>query len=557
MPTYKKLKQKHPEWDGPFWRKCRALYAGGKRLLQDPEVLQAVFPPHLHEQPHVYAERCKRAYYIPYAGEVIDMITSALFSEDLKMESKPQADPWYEEWVKDVSPPGGKKQTLQQFLKEQITTALIAKCAWTLIDLPTIDDVVQRALQEGFPADAAVPATLADQEKLGMLDAYAVPLEPESVWDWECDRDGRLLWVIIHYKTQARQGIEGDRDMITERWMYYTTTSWHRYELTYHKTRPPTDAVEVPLVAEGPHSFGKVPVVRLELPDGLWAMGKIESIATAHMNKRNALTWAQYKSLFPVMTHFAGAPDPLNPITEDPDRMLNQTVGQGHVVQLGDKDRLEFVGPDSGPFAVAAEDLKVLRDEMHRVVHQMAMSVDNSGAALQRSGESKQVDQSATAIVLREFGKIAREHAIEMHEMAQAGRQDPQVVTWSVEGMDGYSDTTVDTVVTMAQTLEAVPIPSATFQREWKMQLCRRVLGDSVDEEKLEDIRKELEQNITNEQFLAPSPMEQHESQRSDAEANREMEREAMEMDRKLAEEKLKIEKEKVKASKGKAKPKN
>ncbi len=560
MPTYKKLNQKHPEWDGPYWRRCRALYAGGKKLLKDMEVLQDIFPPHLNEQPHVYAERCRRAYYIPYAGEVIDMITSALFSEDLKMESEPEAEPWYEDWSGDVSPPGGQKQTLQEFLKEQVTTALLCKRSWTLIDLPTAEDVIADALRYGKGVPDVVPTTLADQEKLGLLDAYAAPLDPDAVWDWECDRDGRLQWILVHYRSQARSGIDGDRDTIVERWMYYTPTTWEKYELTYHRTRPPTDAVEVPKVGEGTHSFGAVPVIRLELPDGLWAMGKIESIAVAHMNKRNALSWAQYKSLFPVLTHFAGPPDVMNPITEDPDRVLNQAIGQGHITQLGDKDRLEYVGPDSGAYAIAAQDLNVLRDEMHRVVHQMAMSVDNSAAALQRSGESKQVDQESTAIVLREFGKIAREHAVQMHEMVQSGRQDKSISTWSVEGMDGYSDTSVDTMVTMAQSLEVISIPSATFQREWKVQLARRILGDSVDEEKLEDIRKELEETITNEMFMQPTPVEEKETAEADKEHDREFAATTHETNTALAEKKLDIEAAKVgikaKATKGKPKPK-
>lgn len=554
MPTYKKLSQKNPEWDGPYWRRCRALYAGGKKLLKDMDVLRDVFPPHLNENPYVYAERCRRAYYIPYAGEVIDMITSALFSEDLKMESEPDADPWYEEWVKDVSPPGGSKQTLQEFLKEQITTALVCKRAWSLIDLPTVQDVMEKAIKTGQGVPDTEPSSLAAQEKLGLLDAYACPLDPENVWDWEMDRDGQILWLIVHYKLAQRQGIDGDRDTITERWMYYTPTTWEQYELTYHKTRPPTEATEVPKVKEGTHSFGRVPVVRLELPDGLWAMGKIESIAVAHLNKRNALSWAQYKALFPTLTHFAGPPDPMNPITDDPDRILNQTIGQGHVTQLGDKDRLEYVGPDSAPYAIAAQDLKDLRDEMHRVVHQMAMSVDNSGAALQRSGESKQVDQESTAVILREFAKITREHAVELHETMQAGRKDPEVA-WSVEGMDGYSDSTVDTLVTMAQTLEVVSIPSATFQQEWKMQLTRKILGDSVDEEKLEDIRRELEQNITNEQYQQVSPVAEAEAQQSDKETQQGFAEKVHADNTDLAHRKLDIEAEKAKVAIGKKPP--
>lgn len=553
MPTYKKLSQKNPEWDGPYWRRCRALYAGGKKLLKDPQVMHDIFPPHLAEKPTVYAERCRRAYYIPYAGEVIDMITSATFSEDLKMMAEPKADPWYEDWVKDVSPPGGAKQNLQQFLKEQMTTALLCKRAWTLIDLPTVEDVVGRAQEAGtgLPVAQAPAGSLAEQEKMGLLNAYACPIDPEAVWDWECDRDGRLQWILIHYVQAKRVGIDGDRDTIKEQWVYYTATTWERYEISYHRTRPPADGIEVPKVAEGTHSFGSVPVLRLELPDGLWAMGKIESIAVAHMNKRNALSWSQYKSLFPVLTHFAGPPDVMNPITEDPDRALNQTIGQGHVFQLGDKDRLEFVGPDAGAYAIAAQDLKDLRDEMHRVVHQMAMSVDNSAAALQRSGESKQVDQAATAIVLRELGKVVREHSIEMHELVGAGRQDPEV-EWVVEGMDGYSDTSTESLVTMGQTLELVPIPSATFQREWKIQIARRVLGDSVNEEKLDLIRKELEANITNEQYAQIPPIEQADKEQANADADREFQEKQAEKDYELSHRELDI-KEKAVTSKAAA----
>lgn len=524
MPTFKQLSQKHPEWDGPYWRRCRALYAGGKRLLNDRAVMNDIFPKHLAEKPHVYEERCKRAYYIPYAGEIIDMITSALFSEDLKMEAEPEPDPWYDDWAKDVSPPGGQKQTLQRFLKEQVTTALLCRRAWTLVDLPSIDDAINDSLARNTPPTIqAPPGSLAEQEQMGMLNAYACPLDPDAVWDWETDRDGRLLWVLVHYTTARRASLEGSRDVVTEQWMHYTSVGWERYEISYPRNKPPMDSEEVPRVAQGPHSFGRVPVIPLELTDGLWAMGKIESIAVAHFNKRNALSWAQYKALFPVMTHFAGPPDTMNPITEDPDRAVNQTIGQGHVVQLGDKDRLEYIGPDSGPYTVAQADLAILRDEMHRVVHQMAMSVDNSAAALQRSAESKQVDQSSTCVVLREFGKIVREHAIELHEVAQVGRQDPKVAAWSASGMDSYSDASVDAVVAQAQTMEIVSIPSATFQREWKYLVAKRVLGDVVEEDTLDLIRDELEDNITNEQFVAPTPMEQFEAEQENAAADREI----------------------------------
>lgn len=496
MPTYKTLCQKNPDWDGLYWRRTRALYAGGKKLLGDRAVMADVFPTHLAEKKEVYDERCKRAYYIPYPGEILDMITSALFSEDMLVTGTPDPDPWYAEWIDDVSPPGGAKQTLRQFLKQQLITALCCKRAWTLIDLPAIAEAAE-----------AEPANLKAQEDMGMLDAYACGLDPECVWDWECDDDGELLWLLVHYQYARRDGIEGTRDVITEEWTYYDQQKWQKYRVRYTKAKPVQEADQVPIVAEGAHSFGRVPVISLDLPDGLWAMGKIESIAVAHFNKRNALSWAEYKSLFPVMVHYAGPPDALNPATDDPDRVLNQTIGQGYVVQLGDKDRLEYAGPETGAYAIAQKDLDTLRDEMHRVVHQMAQSVDNSAAALQRSAASKQVDASAAAVVLREFGKIVREHVIEMFEVVQTGRQDARPVAWEAEGMDDYDDVTVETLITSAQTMELISVPSATFQRAWKFQLARRVLGDSITDEQVEEIKNELEENITNEQFHQAAAM--------------------------------------------------
>ena len=488
MPTYKTLSQKNPEWDGAYWRRTRALYAGGRKLLADHKLLEEIFPRHLAEKENVYQERVKRAYYIPYAGEIIDMITSALFSEQLVMEAEPKADAWYETWAEDVSPPGGQKQTLRQFLKQQITTALNCKRAWTLIDMPEME------------VDGPEPANLKEQEDAGYLDAYACPLDPECVWDWETDREGKLEWLLVHYEHAKREGLDGDRELITEEWVYYDRAGWKRYQIQYKKGKPPQPTDEVPLVKEGPHSFGQVPVIPLELPDGLWAMGKIESIAVAHLNKRNALSWAQYKSLFPVLAHFAAPPDPMNAVSEDPDRAVNQTVGQGYVVQLAAGDDFKYVGPETSAYKVAQDDLSILRDEMHRVVHQMAQSVDNSAAALQRSAESKQVDQSSMTTVLKEFGKIVREHAVDMHDMAQLGRGE-KPVSWTASGMDAYDEQSADAMVTQAQTMELVSLPSAKFQQLFKFELARRVLGDNVSPEDLEQIKIELEENITNEQF--------------------------------------------------------
>lgn len=491
MPPYKAFKIRHPDYDSRLWSKCRAFYAGGDRLLGDKHMLQEVFPPHLSEASTIYAERCKRAFYIPYAGEIINSICAGLFAEPLNLRSEPEIkdDEFYAEFPEDVSPPGGRTQTLNDLLKEQIGTALLCRRAWTLVDLPSI------------PPDMEMPETLMEEDGLGLRNAYAVSIDPEMVLDWEMTEDGALEWVLVMHRSSKRDGLMSDRSLVVEDYTLYTPDSWERYRAEYVIGKEPGDDDEIPLLDSGQHSFGKVPLLMLELPEGLWAMGKVLPIAIAHMNLRNALSWAEYKSLFPVLASFKQGIDMSNPITEDPDRDVNQVLGQGYMFSAAAGDDLRYVGPDSGPFTAAMQDLNNLRDEMHRVLHQMAQSVDNSGAALQRSADSKQVDQQSTAIILRALGQILKEHVVEVMELVQRGRGDKEV-GWRPEGMEKYDEISVSGLLEQAEVIDTVSIPSATFKQLWTYNLARRILGDNAEEEDLENIRKELEENVTNEQFM-------------------------------------------------------
>lgn len=490
MPQYRHFKIRHPEYNARLWAKCRAFYAGGEKLLADESLMKEVFPPHLQEESFVYDERCKRAYYIPYAGEIVDAIVAALFGGQVTMSSKPEADEFYKDFHEDVSPPRGRKTSLNELLKQQLLTALLCRRAWTLVDLPDV------------PPDLEVDS-FADEEQAGLLDAYACQVDPEMVLDWEETEDGELTWAVVLHRESRRDGIEECRDTVREEYTIYTAKDWKRYSIEFKTDKPPEDGAELAIMDEGPHSFGRVPLLRMDVSDGLWAMGKILPIAIAHFNLRNALSWAQYKSLFPVLASFLSEEDPINPATEDSNRDVNQKYGQGRIVRFGAKDRLEYIGPETAPFAISMQDLSGLRDEMHRVLHHMALSVENSAAALQRSAESKQIDQAATAVILRALGQVVREHVVCVLDMVRAGRGDGEVA-WAVEGMDKFNDQSVEAMVEQAETVDALHIPSATFQKRYAYQLARRLLGDNATEDDLEDIQDELELNVSNEEYTAP-----------------------------------------------------
>jgi hypothetical protein len=480
------FRKRHPEYRGDFWQKCRAFYSGGNTLLGNEKLMLDVFPKHQGEEDLVYQERVKRAFYLPYPAEIIDMIVAGLFGDKLLMvpdEGEAKPDPFYTAFYENCAPPRAKQMPFNTFLRRQVLDGLIAQTMWCMVDKP-----------DGIPT----PTNQLEEEKSGANTAYLIHVNAECVVDWETDDDGELLWCMVHDQINKRASISDNRSMVTERFTVYTRDSWEQWEIKHKVDKEPDDKDEVTMVDDGVHTVGKVPMVRTVLPDGLWAMGKICDIAREHFNKRCALSWAQYKQMFPIFSIHLQKEDVGSPATSDPSRAVAQRVGPGRVWVGGEKDDLRYTSPDSQPFMVAMEDLAHLRDEMHRVLHTMALSVDNSAAALQRSAESKAVDQAATAIVLGEIGRHVREHACLIYQMVEQVRND-SATKWAPDGMDSFDEQSLGSMLAEAQVLELVSMPSAHFAAKYKTRLAKRVLGEWAQESDLDIIEAELRTAITNE----------------------------------------------------------
>lgn len=525
---YKVLKTHNDAWMGEFWQKCKALYAGGPALLNNADLLKKIMPTHNNEATDVYQERLARAFYIPYPGSIIDKLVAELMSKPLTFELENTTDSatdggtagasdeagetlpqYYADLVKNCAQPTGKKQSLNQFAREQMFTALQCQTAWALVDMP-------KAPEQKY-------ANRALQDKAGALNAYVCAIDPECVIDWEEKDDGELAWAIVFDTVAKRDGVQNDRNKVTLRWRYFRENDWAIYEYTYDKTKStgPKDNEDIPLTSKGKHSFGKVPLRRMTLPDGLWAMGKLEAIARSHMNQRNALSWGQLKALFPVPILYAQAPNPADPTSEDAGRVAQQH-GQGFLRVFAEKDRLEYFSPDAAPYTVAQADLNNLRDEMHRVLYAMAQSVDNSGAALQRSGDSKAIDAAVGAVILRALGTFLREHLEDLLGTIAQGRKDNHA--FAAKGMDNFDDVTLTQLVLDAIGISTVQIQSATFQKLFKYKVAKLALGADVDETDLEEIKKELDTNVTNDEFAAEAEAKtaQHQASTAVAEATAE-----------------------------------
>lgn len=503
--------RRHCEYREDFWARARAFYKGGVHLLENNHILERVFPRHVGEKDEVYAMRKRLAHYTNHSGAIVNHLLGKLTKDPVRVQADPELDVFYLNFVEDTSPPNGHERSLNDLVNRVLLEATQTQKGYVLVEMP-----------QNLDAEAK---NLAEQEASGALNAWAVEVKAESVIDWEVDKSGEYEWVLLCFKDSKRESVFDERNTVHEQYWMYSRVGWVRWDVEYQSDRPPKAEETIIPTESGIHTFGKVPLVCLELPDGLWVMSKLESLAREFFNKRNALSWAEFKALMPVLYEYL---DPgLMPQLSGPggteDRAINQTRSTAHVQQrmaaAGQGDSAEWVAPPDAPFAHALASCESVRDEMHRVVQQMALSADNKGSLLRRSAESKAHDTDALDVVLAAYGKLARKFVLALLRLVEAGRaDDPR--EWIISGANRFDSATSDMLIEEETILDTVEMPSATFKAERKKQLARKVLGDSVTEDKLAQIDTEIETYFSNEGF---------EEERLDSEITREEVRASLE----------------------------
>ena len=502
--SFSAISTKHDDWDGPYLARLRAFYKGGKALFNDAGVMDAIFPRHRNEKEGIYKERCKCAVYVPLAGMVLNFIKASLTEERLSVDLTPAdgstdalpTPDWYRAFFDDVSPPGGKTIPLRDFVGQAVLEGLICRIAWARVDMPKPGEF----------------ASLAEQERAGNLDAYAVLHPAETVIDWEEDESGELQFVVTHSQVSKRASLAGGRDMVTERFCVYGPGEWGIYELEHKREEVPTPEKLVSLKSQGTHGFGRVQWCRLDVGDGLWAMDNIECMSRRHFNAESERQWGIRQSLLPDLYEFNGPEEaaPGEVIGEnqtDPNRATKDVRGPGYVQKRGDKDRAMFVGPDSAPFAEARQSVNDLRTELCRVTNQLALAQDNSAAALRRSADSKGQDKASAVVVCTALGAIARKFAEDLTNMVSRGRGEADLVgKWQASGMSTFDAISLDASIDQATKVELIDIPSPRFHQIYKFGKAKELLADEASPEDLDKIEDELEENITAESLAPKKP---------------------------------------------------
>lgn len=431
----------HPDYArmAPTYRMYRHLYLGGEVLRRNAaEYLQR----RLREPGDVYDERLSRVFYENYMGSIIDWYSSTLFRREpiVTYESgSEQGRRFFGEFLDDCDRKG---TAFGDYLRQQLTSALIYGKAYTLMD---------------FPKPLSKPANRAEEEASGLSRAYLSPFTPEQLMNWAYDDVGRYEWVVLR---QERMVVV--RDAAT-RWE--TETRWHYFDKRKYQIFRAIGAEKPALIDEGPHGFAaleQVPLFELRVSDGLWLMNKAALLQLEHFNKSNAQAWALSMGLFAMPVIYS-------------DREWQQVVGESYYLKLGAGDKFGWTEPEGRVYEIAAENLKRLKEEIYRVCYLLnqAGGPQNFG----QSGLSKQRDFTVTQEVLRGYGDSVKDFSKRLLRAVNQARRDDLAV--NVSGLDEFDIGDFSNEIDDARKLMAFEIPSDTLRRQIYKRLTHKYLCDA------------------------------------------------------------------------------
>jgi hypothetical protein len=501
---YGLLCQKHDEYDAELIEKIDDLYRGGFEIQKKASKYLCRLE---GESAVKFTERCRIVTYIAFFSQIIGQFTSDVFGQPLSIKPAGDADnpntpgelpnkDFYPELEKNVDRRG---TSFVDLMTCTLRTALKHRRALVIIDAPDA---------KGAPD----PVSLADEDANGSRRLYAYETPLQRLIDWKLDDDtGRFVWAILYDREQTRETPLTRRDRIKEIFTIWTigtekdaTAEWVRYSYSYKSDETVGPETYFSVEDRGTTSFKRIPILRFELPEGLWVGNIVGPQALEHWQRRSALIGAENRSLVAIpyvkrgpQAPAAGGSIPAD-ISGDQQRGNRpvQTFNSKGYLELDAEDDVGFAEPEGKCYELVDKQLEKLREMMFQVTFQMASSVQRNNTSMGRSGVSKQKDEDLTGRVLRALGHAVREFGVEVFDtISQARKED---VHWAPHGLDGYDSEDREQVLEEAMSLDQIAeaIPSETFHMTHARAIAEKLLKGAVDVETMATIIDELQEGI-------------------------------------------------------------
>jgi hypothetical protein len=460
------LSEQHPEHAARqrVWCDLDLLYRGGHALRERADRFLLPRPRELRE---VYAARLQRFTYQNILGTALAWYESALFEREPAI----RIEPANEYWARFLEDCDRARTPFVEFFRCVFRDLTLYGVSYVLVDLPALPESV---------------STLAEQRAVGALDAYLVRYAPSQVVNWQIGDDGGMDWCIVDTSYEIRQ--PWAKPVLVDRWHVFARADYAVYEA--RRNERGEQAKEAVLVASGPHALsevGRVPVLRLTLPDALWLADRVYLHALAHLNLQNAYYWGLTMGCLPV-------PVIVGEYSEPP------TISETAYIHLPEPgSRFEYAEPSGRTYEVSAREIQAIREEMYRQLYLQAQGRSSAATPSAQSGYSKELDMAPARDVLRAFGDILRTYMRRVIEDAALARG--ETVSVDIHGFE-FGEGDDPKQLAAAEAALNLGIPSARLERELWKRIARYLLRDATPGA-IAEVEAEIDRAPTREERVA------------------------------------------------------
>ena len=444
------VEKEHPDYTSRkrIWKMYRDLYLGGQRMKDSAS---EYIRPRFREPSDVYQERLWKVFYENYIGSIADWYGATLFRREPVMTFGGVNEPGKAFFSMFIDDCDRKGTSLTDFLRGRFVDALIGGTSYILVDFPKVDVPVE---------------TRGAEDQTGRSRAYLVGYSVDDLVNWRHDAEGNFEWVVLRTTaTEANDAKGGDWAQVTT-WLYFDKQMYRVYRQS-GSGYGGGGAVEQ--VDGGYHGLAKqnrVPLFRMQVPEGLWLLNRAGSLQLEHFEKANALAWSLSMGLFAMPVIYTN-------------REWQQIIGESYFIQLAPGDKFGWTEPEGKVYQIAAENLTRLREEIYRVCYLGQQGGSLAGNSVQ-SAASKERDFATTQEVLRTFGDVVKDLTRRVLKAVDEAREDGLDI--AVSGLDEFDIGDFSTELDDATRLLGMGIESQTLKSQVYKKLALKYLCDVKQE---------------------------------------------------------------------------
>lgn len=506
---YQLLNQRNYDFEELHIRKLQLLYVG------DPEIKRyaRMFIPKLNmETNNAYNDRLQWAVYTNYMANIVNNYITNLYSKPLTVVpatedgadtpigdiDKNSGGKIYQEFAKNAD---GGGNSLANILKLITRESMVTGKGYIGVDFP--------APEEAVPDDLSV----ADAERLGINQPYTYHIPTLNVVDWSCDDFGRYNFVIIKTTEVKRESVEATPKAVIKFKVWKKLpvgVTWEDWEIETEikkdgSIKEPKAEAECKLVAKGAVDFKEIPVLCLDMPAELSIGNLIGDKCASVYCRYTTLVSATARNLNPILVYQQGHEytEPgrggikMSTLGSNPNRAqqaFKDAVNKG-MTPTGPEDKIYWAEPEGNAYKIIQEQIEKDVDEMSRITHQQAQSLQAGIGAQGKSAVSKMMDHQERDMVLMAYGQLVKEFASKLYNLISNARGED--INWQPMGMADYK--TVDRTQLLAEATQISAIAGQIGSTTWKKANMTRIALDyepNLDPQTQQIIKDEIGKSV-------------------------------------------------------------